>query len=130
MDPIDTEKEVHYPGRSYLGPGTDVWNRVNNKSRPVSKADRAALDHDINYILHPNSVPNAAIDDIIAMNESGWELDGIALKLGLGARIVGNILTLGQLFNYNKSNSKTSVQKGKLLQRYVQDHYKDFEPKT
>jgi len=46
----ETTKEFHYPFYNYMGPGTHVVERVRSRNLPVSKADAAALIHDINYL--------------------------------------------------------------------------------
>jgi len=46
VPPYD-QKEIHYPGFNYCGPGTNVWRRMRNKVKPMDDLDAAAYAHDM-----------------------------------------------------------------------------------
>lgn len=40
-------KEKHFPGMNYCGPGTNVWRRMRNNVRPVDRLDLLCYRHDL-----------------------------------------------------------------------------------
>ncbi len=46
VPPYD-QKEKHYPGFNYCGPGTNVFRRIRNKVQPMDALDAACKVHDL-----------------------------------------------------------------------------------
>lgn len=125
---INTSGEFHFPGDNFLGPGTDIVNRVMQGIKPKSFADSTARDHDIDYLISSGSSLGAIRDDYKAIlsNWSNLDLDALALKLGLMLRTTGNVLTFGQLFNYNHPLPGKTPEQTALIGKMLKDKV-DYE---
>lgn len=97
-----------------MGPGTPVVAKILANVQPRSHNDYVALQHDIDYLSSNEPI----ISDINAMLRGNNDLDGIALKLGLGARVVADIL-LGpyhKLSHFNDPNQGDQSEKRAQLE--------------
>lgn len=93
---------LHYPGDSYLGPGTDVVGKILSNTGAKSPNDYVAMQHDIDYLSGREPIAS----DINAILRANNSPDGLALKLGLGSRVVGDILAgpFHKLTHFNKES--------------------------
>ena len=41
--------QYHFPGYNYMGPGTQVYQRIQEGLAPTSKTDHSAMHHDLDY---------------------------------------------------------------------------------
>jgi hypothetical protein len=64
-----TDLEMHIPGMSFCGPGTNLTARLENdgktpkkKSKPVDRIDEIALQHDLFYNEHTGARERCAAD--------------------------------------------------------------------
>lgn len=57
--------EVHAPGYNYLGPGTDLDNRLARGDKPINKLDEAAREHDLFYRDHEKTADRHVADKIL-----------------------------------------------------------------
>lgn len=46
VPPLD-DREKHYPGMNYCGPGTNVWKRMKLRIKPVDELDALCFQHDL-----------------------------------------------------------------------------------
>ncbi len=113
---------LHFPGDSYLGPGTKVVQKIYSGVQPASYNDYVARNHDIDYISNKEPI----IADIKAILKSGPGLDGMALRLGLSARALVDFLSLPMPWHkythFNKSLTGSDEQDTVLqqeLRRFV-----------
>jgi hypothetical protein len=106
----------HFPGDEYLGPGTPVVDKIINNVRPKSHNDYVALQHDIDYL----STDEPLKSDLNAVLRGNNSPDGLALKLGLGGRMIGDLL-LGPFHSISHFNNKNTTDPNtKLLQEQLQ----------
>jgi len=68
VDNTHSQRELHYPGTNFLGPGTDIVKRIKNQVLPTSAIDAIALQHDINYLIANNDAVAAARADRLALD--------------------------------------------------------------
>lgn len=71
-----------------MGPGTHVIGNILNDIVPKSKTDAVALIHDIDYLTNEEPI----ISDFRAMSKAEWDLEGLAMRTGLGIRSVVDAL--------------------------------------
>lgn len=62
--------EIHAPGYHYLGPGTDLDNRLARGDMPINKLDAAARDHDLFYRDHDKTRDRHVADKIL--QDKAW----------------------------------------------------------
>lgn len=86
------------------------------------------MQHDINYVRHSGDYLQAYRDDALAIANSGYGLDGLALKFGLTARMIGNTLTQGNLFNYNTNYGDLDTDNSRQLGDYLYNRYSKRHP--
>lgn len=83
------------------------------------------MQHDIDYVRHAGDYLQAYRDDALAISKSGYGLDGLALKFGLTARMIGNTLTGGNLFNYNTNYGELDTEQTRQFGDYLYEQYYD-----
>lgn len=71
-----------------MGPGTHIITNILNGKKPVSETDAIALQHDIDYLTSEEPI----FSDLRAIYKSGFDLQGIAMKTGLGLRTIVDAL--------------------------------------
>jgi len=89
--PIIETKQIkhtgfHLPGHNYMGPGTNVVERIEAGETPIDKDDRTAKDHDIACIGATNAA-ELLIADLDAFDSFTYSTHGIIGKVGMLARI-------------------------------------------
>jgi hypothetical protein len=112
---VDTRGEFHYPGTNYLGPGTNIRDRIILGIAPTTNVDRAALQHDIDYTNSDNAADLILADAkaIQTVLQSETSLQQLAMILGLTLRSTASINTgLAPLFG-----GKPDKELAKLLQQ-------------
>lgn len=85
---IDREKqltEYHYPGYSYMGPGTKIVTNIVAGIKPINELDTIARRHDIDYIS--GSYDSADVKAILS-SLAIIGLDAQLLRSGLSARLI------------------------------------------
>lgn len=102
---------LHYPGDSYLGPGTDVVGKILSNVGAKSPNDYVAMQHDIDYLSGREPI----ISDINAILRANNSPDGLALKLGLGSRVVADILA-GPFHKVTHFNKEAGLSKEEVHQ--------------
>lgn len=121
---LDINSGIHFPGDQYLGPGTNVIEKILQGVQPNGHNDYVAQQHDIDYLSN-NDPLGSDISAIISTDNSP---DGLALKLGLGARVVSDLLSrpfgLQQHTRWNKSETGNPK-----LDHELQDQLRDFTVK-
>lgn len=86
---------------------------------PTSRVDAIALKHDINYVAAAGDLLKARQADLIALSETDWSLQGLAMQLGLTYAIQNNLN-----FSTKMDNSSTI---SKILQKEVTTNPKYME---
>jgi len=86
--------------------------------------DQVAKQHDIDYLISNGSNTGAMLDDIKAIVYSfpDISLQAFALRLGLSARMLGNIITLGRGFKYNTALPGLSEKQTKIVGYYLNNY--------
>lgn len=85
--PNEDTYEFHVPGYNFMGPGTHIYNRIENGTQPTNYTDRLALAHDVNYYLASGSHPLLDKADDLAIDKASWfKREGILMKIGLTLR--------------------------------------------
>ncbi len=79
----ETTSERHFPLLNYMGPGTHIVERINNRIMPVGRADAAAMVHDINYLRFAGDEEAISRADDLFIRESGFGLQGVTGKVGI-----------------------------------------------
>jgi hypothetical protein len=67
-----------------MGPGTHIITKILNGVKPNSKTDAIAMIHDIDYLTQEEPI----YSDLRAIFQSGFDLEGLVMKTGLGMRSV------------------------------------------
>lgn len=83
--------EYHYPGHQFTGPGTNLYTRLSNKVMPVNRNDALTLLHDIDYFRFSGDPGKINRSDMQAITSSDYSLSGLAIKVGLLARIASQM---------------------------------------
>lgn len=65
------KKELHLPGYSWCGPGTDVEKRLAKGDQGINPLDRACKDHDLFYTRHQDTQSRHIADRRLA--DAAWE---------------------------------------------------------
>jgi hypothetical protein len=76
-----------------MGPGTDVYNRIQHGHKPVDRDDYVSMHHDIDYVGARNPL-EVVIADVKAFNRYGYDSHGILGKLGMLFKATTPILSL------------------------------------
>lgn len=66
-------RDYTLPGHSYMGPGTKVITNLLNNLKPTDDVDKAAFEHDIDYVMAEDYEDIIAADDRFAQNAPGVE---------------------------------------------------------
>lgn len=106
----ETTAEIHFPGQNYTGPGTHIATRLLNGVLPKNKTDFVTMLHDIEY----SGKTNPTQSDFRAIKNSGWDISGIATKVGLIARNVLDTVVPGSVFKFN-----SDVKGRELMMQFV-----------
>lgn len=80
-----------------MGPRTKLITNVNNKLKPTSKSDLIALKHDIAYLKANGEFYPLLKADWEAIVEAPYDVEGIAMKMGLSAGSLIRAITLNQI---------------------------------
>lgn len=98
-------------------------SKIINNIQPTSATDYIARQHDIDMLTTSGSVTGGIVADVKAMAKSLLEpsLQSFALRLGLGARTLGSILTWGNYFNYNNSLPGLTDEETQKVGEYLND---------
>lgn len=110
------QREYHYPGTNYLGPGTQIRRRILTNIKPTSDIDAIARQHDVDY-LRDNSDLGMFEADLRAIQKSFTatpSLQQIAMITGLSSRII-----LSALFGKNLFSGEQSENDAKILQLII-----------
>lgn len=112
----------HFPGDNYLGPGTNIRNKIYGNFLPTTRNDYVARQHDIDYIGDHEPI----YGDIKAIIKSGPGWDGVAMRLGLGFRTVADAVLypfgLHKLTHVNRSINGNKYDDERLraeLEQYI-----------
>lgn len=114
---------------NYMGPGTHVVDRITNGVLPINYVDSIARQHDVDYIRYPG-VLGGAYSDVKAIINSyvSPTPEAMVMRLGLGARLAGSMLTGGYGFNYNQPitglDDVTSMKVGEELNSIINTEVK------
>lgn len=71
-----------------MGPGTHVIDNIFKRIKPTSQPDAVALQHDVDYLFDKEPI----ISDLRAIVRSDNSLQGMTMKIGLGARSIADYL--------------------------------------
>jgi len=72
---------MHFPGYKYLGPGTHIIEKFNNKVMPINELDAYAMSHDLDYLNSVTKEDRDLADDIAInrmQNHKGLSLLALA----------------------------------------------------
>jgi hypothetical protein len=92
-----------FPGSNFIGPNTKIATKILAGVQPNSATDKAAMYHDLNYLLS-NGGHTGHFDEV-AINGSDLTISGIALNAGLRSKMVLDSI-VGTTFN--KPSFKTA----------------------
>lgn len=87
-----------------MGPGTHVITKILNGVLPKSETDLIAMYHDIDYLTNEEPI----FSDMRAIGKTEFNLQGIAMRAGLGMRSVADaFLHLTPFKNIAHLNGRT-----------------------
>lgn len=75
----------------FMGPGTHIVERVNNRVMPTNKTDFVALLHDIDYLTNAGSHIGTAKADLKAIWNADAGAVGTIMRIGLLTRLIANL---------------------------------------
>jgi len=85
---------LHVPGHQFMGPKTDVANRIEHGHQPVDADDYVSRQHDIDYLAADNPI-DIYLADIKAFSQyDGFTLHGLIGKLGMLTKMVTPLSSL------------------------------------
>jgi hypothetical protein len=105
---VEDTNQWHYPGSQFNGPGTHIVNKIRSNILPTTKGDYLAMLHDIEYLLTAGQPELQWAADKRAIQQQNFNLEGLALTLGLTSRQI-----LGLEFN-NPLKNKTPYETNSL----------------
>lgn len=108
--------QLHYPGTNYLGPGTHIIKNILLNTKPTSRIDAIAMQHDIEYLSDGEKFES----DFRAMVKADNSLQGVLMKIGLTSRIAIDAFLhmFGSQFHLNDNSSGiTALQQQQLLDK-------------
>jgi len=77
--------EFHYPLQNYMGPGTHVYDRIQQRKLPQSKEDCISLIHDLDYMA-ANTLTQLDQADNKAIKQTDNSVKSISMIVGLNLR--------------------------------------------
>jgi len=107
--------ELHMPFMNYAGPGTHVYNKYAiNDIQPHNAADRAALIHDINYLINSNSNEGTKQADAKLLHDlqkhSNFDLYNLAMQLVFRTKQGLEFLGLPPKISNTENNKDKRIQ--------------------
>ena len=98
---VTRDRELHFPGYQFCGPGTKVEERIGLGQRGINDLDAACMEHDLAY-LHSNDPHDRRVADEhlekrafhnvfnprASVKERGWSLlTGVGMRFKRGLNI-------------------------------------------
>jgi hypothetical protein len=129
IDKMELSKEKHMPGHNYMGPGTNVAQKISKGIKPANYGDFIAMQHDIDYLK--NAGKDVRKIDLLAAASLLKQptLPNVVAAITLAGKAVVDTVYDTQM---NTSITGLTLQEtrevGDLLQQKapVLSHYKDY----
>jgi len=122
---IGLTKEYHMPGYNYMGPGTNVLNRLERLDNPINIIDEIAKQHDIDFLMTSGEYTGGLLSNIKAIYKTYIDplsIDGFIMRAGLSLENLIRTITFGKIiFNTNLPN--LSNEETKVIGNYLNDKY-------
>jgi len=87
---VEESYEYHLPFTNYVGPGTHIIDKINNRVLPRNRLDAAALIHDIEYYGLPQSLADVNMIENVNLIYKPLVAASFALKNLVGYDIPTN----------------------------------------
>jgi len=101
-------KEYHFPGTKFFGPGTKIATKIANNVQPSNRLDKAARQHDIDYL--DGTMTREEADNKFNNKIPIWLRPAVALGMK-----VGKELNIGKKNKNDRNSTDAAVALRKIV---------------
>lgn len=112
---------------SYMGPGTDIISRIEKGDKPVSKADKVAMTHDIRYSLASDlddirKADNKMVNKLkdIQSKKQDYKINTTIPKLAIQGKMLAEnlgVLDKRKFVDFNENKTLSDKQRKMLMNK-------------